>query len=637
MIITSKYAGSCKKCKAAIRPGDRVEWTKGEKGVACGACSPEVQKTAAAVAESRAAAPAASALVDVPVPEGLAYRPFQLAGIAYAASRTGTLIADEPGLGKTIQTAGIINADPSIKSVLVIAPKSLTLNWVRELKKWMTRPLYVSRMGGAPAEGVVVVLSYEEAKRWEKALVGEWDLVVVDEAHWIKNQKAQRTKTVHAIARGARRRVALTGTPIVNRPIELFSILQLVDPQTWDPAGRKRNKDTKEMEDAPAGSGCGFFKFAKRYAGAHQGRYGWDFSGASNMDELQEKLRSTCMVRRLKKDVLLELPSKQRQIVELAGNGASSAIAREKEAWSRHEAELEEARALVELAKAESDDAYESAVKRLDQETRFAFEEISRIRHETAVAKIPHVVEHAQLALEDGDGKLVIMAHHHDVIDGIAAGLAEFNPVKLTGRDELAARQAAVDRFQTDPGCRVFIGGIMAAGVGITLTAASHVLFAELDWVPGNVTQAEDRCHRIGQTQSVLVQHLVFDESLDARMVKILVDKQKIADEGLDKIAAREPAVPGEQPATSGKRAELEEIAKKLSPEKIAEIHQALRALAGMCDGASTHDKSGFSKIDVRIGHELAERAQLSPKQAALGWKIAKKYHRQVGKIELAA
>lgn len=635
MIITSKYPGSCKKCGKAVRPGDRVDWTKGERGVACMACSPEGKKVEQAVQESRATD--AIGDLDVPAPAGLAYKPFQRGGIAYGMSRRGVLIADEMGLGKTIQAIGIINADQAVKHALVICPKSLTLNWVRELRTWLVREFYISRVAGKPSDGTIVVVSYEEAKRWQAALAGEWDLVIVDEAHWIKNQKAQRTKSVHEIARPARRRVALTGTPICNKPIELFSILQLVDPDHWDPAGRKRDKATKQLVDMPAGSGCGFFRFAKRYAGGHQGRYGWDFSGATNLDELQEKLRATCMVRRLKKDVLTELPAKQRQIVELAANGASGAVAREKEAWARHEEEIDQARVEVELAKAEGDDAYAAAVSKLQKASGFAFEEISGIRHDTAVAKIPHVIEHAKLALEDGDGKLVVMAHHHDVVDGIAEGLAEFGTVKLTGRDDIGDRQAAVDRFQKDPSCRVFVGSIMAAGVGITLTAASHVVFAELDWVPGNVSQAEDRCHRIGQTNSVLVQHLVFDGSLDARMAKVLVEKQRIADEGLDKIVAREPAIPGEQPATSGKRAELDGIAAKLDAAKIGEIHQALKRLAEMCNGAINWDGAGFSKIDVGIGHDLAGRAQLSPRQAALGWKIVKKYHRQIGRIELAA
>lgn len=625
MIIVSKYPGTCRICGGPINVGDRVSWTNGLRGADHASCTDEGKKVEEAAAGSRAV----DADVNIPAPEGMSYMPFQRAGIAYATQRKGVLIADEMGLGKTIQAIGVMNADTSIRNALIISPKSLTTNWSREIRKWLVRSseFHVSRMAQAPGDELVVIVSYEEAKKYQGVLTAEWDLLVVDEAHWIKSGKAQRTKAVHAIAKGVKRRVLLTGTPIANRPVELFSLLQVVDPETWDPAGRKRGEGGL-MVNMPAGSGCGFFKFAKRYCGAQQGKWGWDFSGASNLPELQDRLRTTCMVRRLKMDVLTDLPAKQRQIVELDPGDDAIAVRAESEAWRRHEDDIEEASAQVELAKAESEDAYTQAVDKLKKATGVAFTEISLLRHQTAVAKIPHVVDHAKLGLEDGDAKLVIMAHHHDVIDGIAKGLAEFGAVKLTGRDEIEDRQAAVDRFQKDAGCRVFVGSIMAAGVGITLTAAAHVVFAELDWVPGNVTQAEDRCHRIGQTESVLVQHLVFDGSLDARMAQVLVAKQKIADASLDKMPDPTPAVPGTQAATAGKRAEIEEIAKKLNPEKIAEIHQALRLLAGMCNGAVTEDGMGFSKIDVRIGHELAKRAQLSPKQAALGWKLARKYRR---------
>lgn len=637
MIITSKFPGKCNKCGGAVSPGDRVSWIKGVRGVDHAACSEEGKAIAAVVETSRAK----DADLDVEAPEGLSYLPYQRAGISYAATRPGVLIADEMGLGKTIQAIGAVNADATVKSVLIICPKSLTLNWVRELNKWLVRSFSVTRAASAPTstdEGLIVVVSYEEAKKHEKALAGVWDLVIVDEAHLIKNQKAQRTVTVHALAKAARRRILLTGTPIANRPVELFSLLQVCAPEAWDPAGN----DYKTGEPYAAGSGKGFFKFAKRYCNAHKKPAGrrtvWDFSGNSNMAELQEKLRTSCMVRRLKADVLTELPPKRRQIVEIPANGGTEAVETENRSFSAYEGEIEAATVAVELAKCESDDAYAAACAKLEQATKVAFTAISGNRHATAVAKIPHVVEHVRLALEDGDGKIVVMAHHHDVIDGIAAGLAEFGAVQLTGRDDLETRQAAVDRFQTDPTCRVFIGSIMAAGVGITLTAASHVVFAELDWTPGNVSQAEDRCHRIGQRESVLVQHLVFDGSLDARMVKILVSKQAVADAALDNVAP-EPVAPvaAAVKASSPRRDRIATLAAKLSPEKIAEIHGALRALAGMCDGAHELDGSGFNKIDTTIGHELARRPVISAKQAALGFEIVRKYHRQVGRISLDA
>lgn len=639
MIITSKFPGTCRICGKGYAPGARVSWTKGTRGADHAACTPEGKAVEEKVATSRAV----DAEINVPAPEGLAYMPFQRGGIAYAAARRGVLIADEMGLGKTIQAIGAINADITVANVLIISPKSLTLNWVRELGKWLVRPLKVRLLRDAPTAPLydIVVASYDEARKHQAFLAARsWDMVVVDEAHLIKNPKALRTKMVFAVSAGARRRILLTGTPIANRPVELFPLLQVVDAETWDPAGRKRDPATKLMVDAPAGSGCGFFRFAKKYCGAHKGRFGWDFSGASNLAELQEKLRSTCMVRRLKADVLTDLPAKRRQVVELPPNGERDAVEAEGRAWRDHEDRLERSRVAVELARAEGEDEYGQAVRRLRDEVEAAFTEMSLLRHDTAVAKIPHVVEHVLAACEDDpDHKVVVMAHHKDVIAGIVAGLAELGAVKLTGDMNLADRQASVDRFQTDPRCRVFVGSIMAAGVGITLTAASHVVFAELDWVPGNVSQAEDRCHRIGQKNQVLVQHLVFDDSLDARMAHVLVEKQRVADAGLDKLVADEPAIPssGQAATANTRRAELDDIAKKLDAAKIAEIHQALRALAGMCDGAHQRDGSGFSKIDVSLGHDLAARASLSPRQAALGWKLARKYRRQVGEISLAA
>jgi SWI/SNF-related matrix-associated actin-dependent regulator 1 of chromatin subfamily A len=621
MLIVSRFPGRCSACGGPIEVGAKISWTKGVREVQHAACSEEGRAQAAAVAVNVAASRATDAAIDVPVPAGLSYLPFQRAGIAYASSRKGVLIADEMGLGKTIQALGVINADETLRDVIVIAPKSLTINWVRESKKWLVRETSVTRGIEGYAGGVLVV-SYEEARKNSQALAARaWDLVVVDEAHYIKNSRAQRSQAVQAIACSARRRVVLTGTPIANRPIELFSLLQVACPEEWD-------RDHK-----------GFFAFARRYCGASKSRYGWDFSGATNLPELQEKLRTTCMVRRLKKDVLTELPAKVRQVVEIPTNGATRVVEAESRAWAKVEDGLDAARVEVELAQAEDDGTYESAVSRLRELQATAFAEISRLRHATAVAKVPYVAEHVRDACEDDvSHKVVVMAHHHDVIDSLVEELAPFGVVCLTGDTSLEDRQSAVDRFQTDPSCRVFVGSIMAAGVGITLTAASHVVFAELDWTPGNISQAEDRCHRIGQTQSVLVQHLVFDASLDARMAHVLVEKQRVADAGLD-LLPKVVTPSREVPATSGKRAELAEVASKLTAEQIERVHLGLRLLAGMCDGARGLDGMGFARIDVAIGHSLAAAASLSPKQAALGLRLCRKYKRQLGAgfVEVAA
>lgn len=610
MIISAKFASKCGVCGGWIEPGEQIAWTKGVRVVMHAGCSVEGREAAKAAQASRAV----DADVELACPEGLAYMPFQRAGIAFALARRGVLFGDEMGLGKTVQLIGWINNEPEIDSALIVCPKSLVINWTRELRRWLCRDLSV---GTHPAQNTkILVLSYEDAKKYKEQIAHSWGLVALDEAQYVKNSRSQRSKCCRELMALGNRRATLTGTPIPNRPIELWPLLQMTDPQGWDPEGK------------------GFWRFASRYAGAVKDKFGWDMSGATNLPELQQQLRSTCMVRRLKKDVLTELPAKRRQVVELPATGATGAIRAEREAWDRVEARLEEARVRVELARASDDpEEFASAVKSLNKATVVAFEEIAKQRHATAVAKIPHVLEHARLALEDdADAKIIIFAHHHDVIDSIRSGLSEFGVVGIDGRNSAEERQAAVDRFQKDVSIRVFVGGIHAAGVGLTLTASAHVLFAELDWVPGNMCQAEDRAHRIGQAESVLVQLLVLEGSIDARMAAVLVEKMAIADQGLDAEIKREPAIPTSGvPATMGSVAELQKVAAGLSAADVASVHAALRSLATRCDGAMSIDGQGFSKIDTAIGRSLAASRSLSPKQAALGMRLCRKYRRQLG------
>lgn len=568
---------------------------------------------------------AADADLEVPCPEGLAYLPFQRAGVSYSLSRRAVLIGDEPGLGKTIESAGIINVLEDVRRVLVICPASLRINWKRELQKWLVRPLRVAiAMDAVPPPDVadVVILNYDRVwKLRERLRDYEWDIVIADEAHFMKNAKAQRTRAVF----GGRKRkdepvdpplrtkrwVLLTGTPITNRPIELWPLLKVLDPE---------------------GLGASWYRFVTRYCGGRKDGYGgaWDVSGATNLPELQERLRGRCMIRRLKADVLEELPAKRRQVIELPANGATGCIADEQKAWAQQAERLMDLRATLEMAKATDDGTgYRDAVEALRDGARAAFTEISKLRHATALAKVPRVIEHLQDALE-AQPKAIAFAHHKDVIKQIMDAFPG-EAVRLTGDDSMAARQAAVDRFQSDPGCRLFVGSITAAGVGLTLTAASYVLFAELSWVPGDMSQAEDRCHRVGQRDSVLVQHLVLEGSLDARMARVLVDKQDVIDRALD--TGEEPPeinvpVLPDSGGTNATPKRLEIESQRLSALQIDAAHAGLRFLASVCDGASTIDAQGFSGIDVRIGHDLAACERLTARQAALGRRILRKYRK---------
>lgn len=619
----------------------------------------EIAARKAAAAAAIEASRAATSDAVLPCPEGLSYLPYQRAGIATAVSRPNVLFGDEMGLGKTIQAIGLINADETLKRILIVCPSSLRLNWRNELKRWLVRPMEIQVADGSackPEWGNVLIINYDIADRHKEALrTVAWDLLIADEAHYMKNPDAKRTQAILGRDKkgedpvpgiAARRKVFLTGTPIPNRPIEgwpLFSALG-----AWQP-----NE---------------FFRYAKRYCSAHQGSHGWDFSGSSNLDELQNHLRATIMIRRLKADVLTELPAKRRQVIEIPANGAAAAVAAEKECADRHEEEMERLRALVELAKAGSETDYAEAVQRLRQAARVAFTELSKRRHDTAVAKIPYVIAHLRDAIESG-AKVVCMAHHRDVIDALKhefGGMA----VSLTGDTPMEERQEAVESFQHDPGTLLFLGNIQAAGVGITLTAAAWVVFAELDWVPGNMTQAEDRCHRIGQRESVLVQHLVLEGSLDARMARILIGKQEVIEQALDRapghaeteeerpamvalqaecvegsideleseVEAAAPPQRRERPATARlTRKVVEAEAKAMTQEQIAAIHDCLQRLAGMdMDRASELNGMGFSKSDSYLGHDLAYMPALSARHAVLGRTLVQRYRRQLGGHDLA-
>ena len=566
----------------------------------------------------------------IPAPMGLEYMPFQKAGIAYIVDKfekgdcpyPGVLLADDMGLGKTIQAIGIINYYDDIENVLIICPASLKINWKRESQKWLVRDLSVAIATSTlfpPAD--IVIINYDILHNWEEKIRGlHLDLLIADESHRLKSKKARRTvQVVGGMTKyGAKkdrkcrlvkpiqadRKLLLSGTPIPNRPYEIFTVLKYMRPDVFS------NQ----------------WQFVKNYCNGE-----WD--GHSNLAEMQLKLRSTLMVRRLKADVLTELPPKVRQIIEVEAKGSSKALKAECDAWERHEATLDGLRAAVELAKADSEAQYKNAVANLREGFGVSFQEVSLARKEVALSKVPAVIEHVRSIVAEGH-KCVVFIHHGEVCDLIYDAF-KGHAVTLTGRlSNKQERQNRIDKFQTDPNCKVFIGSIGAAGVGITLTAASIVVFAELDWVPGNVSQAEDRCHRIGQHDSVLVQHLIVDGSLDAKMCHTIVAKQEIIDAALDDeiVTAEAISIPeNRNTSTFGKRRQqIEKESLNITPPISRAIHAALKLVSVYCDGAQARDGAGFSRIDAEMGHSLANQQELTPKAAALGKYLVRKYRRQV-------
>lgn len=329
-----------------------------------------------------------------------------------------------------------------------------------------------------------------------------------------------------------------------------------------------------------------------------------------------------CMVRRLKREVLRDMPSKLRSVIEIPAAAAGEAVSKEQAAVAEFTEALYDLRLRVEMAKASDDKAaYDEAVKKLKDGASAAFGEISKLRHDTALAKVPAVTEHIKAALEAGS-KAVVFAHHHDVLDAYVEAYGK-QAVKLDGTMSQVDRQSSIDRFQRDASVKLFVGSIQAAGTGITLTESSHVIFAELDWVPGNMSQAEDRCHRIGQFSNVLVEHLVLEGSLDATMARVLVRKQAVIDAALDsegaELAGEALAPISDEHATAN--ASRERIAREaalLTSDNIREITASVRAMHGA--GLVTN------RIDKALLAQIAGVRWLTPKQAAVGLRIVKKY-----------
>lgn len=460
--------------------------------------------------------------IVVPAPQGLAYLPFQRGGIAYCAGKEYAIYGDEMGLGKTVEAIGEINYDPNpIKNILIIPPAGLTLNWEKELLRWMTRDLSGDFATGSKLPNSdIVIMNYEIAYRLKdqiqaRHLVKPWDYHIYDEFHYMKNPSARRTQailgdgTAQSLALFAKKKRWLSGTPFLNRPIELWPTLREADPH---------------------GLGCSLYLYGERYCQAYENDM--EYKGAKNLESLQERLRSRLMVRRLKKDVLKELPPKRRQIIPLpVGANARKAVQAEMNFYANNQAMIDQAVEKAERAQAVGDSAsFNTASKDLKDLKQVAFEEMSKLRHDTGVAKIPYLIQYIESIMEQQQ-KIVLFIHHEDVNDPILEHFGRI-AVQRNGRMNKAAKQLSVDRFMEDCSVRLFIGSITEA-VGYTTTIGEYCLIGEEDWRPTVVSQAEDRLHRIGQRGHVLVQHLVFDGSLDARMVKKTVEKQEIIDAAL--------------------------------------------------------------------------------------------------------
>ncbi len=432
-------------------------------------------------------------------PHGKTLFDFQKVLIPYSALAPNVLLADPPGVGKTVQEIAYLNY-AKIKKALIIAPASLLFNWKKELKEWSTGfervEIYSPKTFNPSNPPDVLLLSYaylsdadsiKALKRW-----GKWEHLTLDECQYLKNPSSNRTKFLFAkngLAKTGTPIHALSGTPLVNKPIELWPIIKNLCPESIAHISK--------------------FEYGLEFCNGKKLPWGWDFNGASQLPLLGQCLRSHFMVRRLKKDVLPQLPERYtpRLVYAKANQPAKDALSR-----------IESLGIDVLKARAASPE----------------FHEVSKARLELGLSKVPFAVSYISELIASGHDKLIVFAHHKEVIRELELGLDTHKIPHSTFAGGLSAKEKdkRVSEFQDkNKKIKIFIVSITAGGVGITLTASDYVVFVEYSWVPSENEQAIDRTHRIGQTRGVLTDYIVFEGSLDERILKNSFKKQNVIDE----------------------------------------------------------------------------------------------------------
>lgn len=425
--------------------------------------------------------------------------PHQVEGIAFLLGRRRALLADDMGLGKTRQSVlAMVEAEPE-GPYLVICPASVKRNWAREIQIVLpkTEPAIV---GPRPLPSIGfrdwVIINYEILGKHLKGLLAfDWAGVVFDEAHYLKNHQSQRSRNAAKLVKAIQREPivhALTGTPMTNRPRDLFPLLQLVN----HPLGKS------------------FLSFAKRYCAAYQGEYGLVADGASNIEELTVQLHGV-MLRRTKNEVL-DLPPKVRTWLDV----------------ELHPYAIQHFNNAVRefLTKFDAPEAIDAPADETgNSERRHAVGRLTTARRKLAFAKCRHTIKFVENALEQGE-KVILFTSFLNTMERFHKHFGNRVSVFVSGEVPAEERQNRVDQFQNDEEVKLFIANMHVAGVGLNLTAARQVVFNDLDWVPANHWQAEDRAYRIGQTGTVNVTYMIARGTVDGFVKTVLETKAALMD-----------------------------------------------------------------------------------------------------------
>ena len=458
---------------------------------------------------------------------------FQKQGIIFGIKKfSRLLIADEMGVGKTVQAIGLSSLYQKDWPVLVICPSSLKFAWRDEITMWLSEILDKEDIQVIKHSKDVFkknkkyyVISYDLSVRMiDKIIEKKFNYIISDEAHYLKSRQAKRTLCLTPILQRAKRCVLLTGTPILAKPMEIYSLLHILRPDKF-----------KSFKD-----------FGTRYCDPKILRFGViDWSGSSNSRELNCIL-NRLMIRRLKKDVLNQLPPKKRQKIEISTD--SKIIKRLKMMMEKSSKKFESLLGThIELDKLginvddlktekEKENEENSDKKEKNDDEDSILNKFSKAYIMTGEAKLPGIKDYVNY-LVDNSCKFLIFAHHAEVLDAIEDVIItdKIGYIRIDGKVPVEKRQELVNKFQTDEECLVAILSITACATGLTLTKASTVVFAELHFTPSIMIQAEDRAHRIGQDAGcVNIHYLVGADTLDVLLFRKLNEKQNIVSTTLD-------------------------------------------------------------------------------------------------------
>jgi SWI/SNF-related matrix-associated actin-dependent regulator 1 of chromatin subfamily A len=397
------------------------------------------------------------------------------------------ILADDMGLGKTTSTI-IAALETGAKKILIICPASLKINWQREIENYSDQPTSIIE-GKKWEDGTFIIINYDiiknfhdEKKKSDSILLKTmFDLVIIDEAHYIQNKQAQRTKLINDFVSNVDRLWLLTGTPITSRPINYFNLLNLIE--------------------CPVAKN--WMAYVKRYCNGFQFQAGrrkiWNVSGASNLEELRDRT-APLVLRRLKENVL-DLPDKIITPVYLRLKS------------KEYEALMGE--------------YYDWYDKNGDSDSlTLQFTKLTKVRQVIAEEKVPSTIEICENIVEQGK-KVIVFTNFTKTLEMILEHFGK-SAVRLDGQMSQKERQLSVDRFQNDESVMVFVGNIKAAGVGITLTAGEAVVMNDLSFLPSDHSQAEDRSYRYGQKNNVLVYYPIFDNTVEGIIYDILKKKKDI-------------------------------------------------------------------------------------------------------------